>query len=847
MADVAQLGFVVNTDELKAANDQLDKLPTSAGEAERSVKNLNETTEEGSGHVNRFREAVEGVGESIKENIVDAFKQAVAGMVAFFAIEQLTDRLKETAESMDELSKSARAVGSSFASFQAVQVAGELAGQSADAIDAASKRMSKAIGVAAASGKGTSGVFKELGISAQQLAKMPIDVRFATIADKIKTMGLNTSATTALLAKLGDRSGSLTTLFQDGGEAIRNASEDVTKFHLALSTETGVAVEDMMDNFTRLGFAIQGMFNQIVGAVAPVLGPMVGMMATGIANLVGGIGSLLPLLGQAAIIAALVWGPGAIAAVGAMVIGIGTDMVAAMLSFNAVTEANPIALIVTAIGLVILAVYNFRDQIKQIFGVDVGAIMMGAANYFIKIFEVAFAQIGLIWNAFPSVIASATRGAVNYVINSINTMIAVSIAGINVLIDQIKKIPFIGDKVSGINPTVGQISTVGNAQGATDWAGLTGATKALNDYNSTVTKILQSDPMKGIVDSFKDFTTLGKPIESTASGIGTDLSGMGNAASGAAKKLQELQKAYNDVILSATNKIAQDKISIASLGQSAEQTEYLAEKQDLLNQTMKAGIALTPAVLNQLDGLARQEAQTAASAKALSDIYTQGQSVFTGFFSSIAQDIEQGKDVWTSLADAATQALDSILNKAIEVMANAAFNSLWSGGGSSSGGGIGGWISGLLGMGSGTVTSPMQWAGLAVNAKGGVYASGLSDYSNKVVSSPTMFKFATGAGIMGEAGPEAIMPLKRASNGSLGVVAASASNDNAANSNVVMVQPVIYNNASNDVAVTTGQDQNGNLVVQVDKIVAERINSPGSKTHKALKGTFGLNQAVKTR
>jgi tape measure domain-containing protein len=53
-------------------------------------------------------------------------------------------------------------------------------------------------------------------------------------------------------------------------------------------------------------------------------------------------------------------------------------------------------------------------------------------------------------------------------------------------------------------------------------------------------------------------------------------------------------------------------------------------------------------------------------------------------------------------------------------------------------------------------------------AKGGTF-------SNSIVSSPTLFKFADGGttrtGLMGEAGPEAIMPLKRGSDGSLGVQA----------------------------------------------------------------------------
>ncbi|HAV8334058.1 TPA: tape measure protein [Escherichia coli] len=42
-------------------------------------------------------------------------------------------------------------------------------------------------------------------------------------------------------------------------------------------------------------------------------------------------------------------------------------------------------------------------------------------------------------------------------------------------------------------------------------------------------------------------------------------------------------------------------------------------------------------------------------------------------------------------------------------------------------------------------------------------------WSNTIVDTPTYFAFAKGAGLMGEAGPEAIMPLTRAADGSLGV------------------------------------------------------------------------------
>jgi len=61
-------------------------------------------------------------------------------------------------------------------------------------------------------------------------------------------------------------------------------------------------------------------------------------------------------------------------------------------------------------------------------------------------------------------------------------------------------------------------------------------------------------------------------------------------------------------------------------------------------------------------------------------------------------------------------------------------------------------------------------------AQGGIFGRGISGYSNQIINKPTIFPFARGMGLMGEAGPEAIMPLKRGPSGKLGVEASGANN-----------------------------------------------------------------------
>jgi lambda family phage tail tape measure protein len=66
-------------------------------------------------------------------------------------------------------------------------------------------------------------------------------------------------------------------------------------------------------------------------------------------------------------------------------------------------------------------------------------------------------------------------------------------------------------------------------------------------------------------------------------------------------------------------------------------------------------------------------------------------------------------------------------------------------------------------------------------AKGGAFSNGITKFATGgIVNGPTLFPFADGGamqmGLMGEAGPEAIMPLQRGADGSLGVRAAMGGN-----------------------------------------------------------------------
>ena len=126
------------------------------------------------------------------------------------------------------------------------------------------------------------------------------------------------------------------------------------------------------------------------------------------------------------------------------------------------------------------------------------------------------------------------------------------------------------------------------------------------------------------------------------------------------------------------------------------------------------------------------------------------------------------------------------------------------------------------------------------SAQGNVFASpGLHAYANSVVSSPTLFPFASGVGLMGEAGPEAIMPLTRGPDGRLGVSGGAGGN----------VQVNIINNAAGTQATAQKRtDSSGRSVIdvfiaQVKSAIASDISRGSGTIPAAISTTYGLNRA----
>lgn len=132
-------------------------------------------------------------------------------------------------------------------------------------------------------------------------------------------------------------------------------------------------------------------------------------------------------------------------------------------------------------------------------------------------------------------------------------------------------------------------------------------------------------------------------------------------------------------------------------------------------------------------------------------------------------------------------------------------------------------------------------ANISFNAKGGVYDSpSLSSYSGGVYDSPKLFAFAKGAGVFAEAGPEAIMPLAKSPDGSLGVRAIGGAGA-ATQTSAPQVNIVIQSDGTTKTDSTAGYESFGkDIGAYVDqryqKLIARDIR-PGGTIWNATKGS----------
>lgn len=235
------------------------------------------------------------------------------------------------------------------------------------------------------------------------------------------------------------------------------------------------------------------------------------------------------------------------------------------------------------------------------------------------------------------------------------------------------------------------------------------------------------------------------------------------------------QTTLNANLADVDRQFAKDQASLAKqLSKGMDPVEYAA---NLKNLTEAHNEMTTQILQNDANIQAANADWTNGFTKAIQNLADEANNMagavntaVSGAFSSMGD--AMGEFVTTGKLDfksLASSILSDMAKIAARAATNAALSSLFQAGASAFGGGAGAASS----LGS---TAAGYSSSFFPQAKGGGWTGGTQffaqggAFTNSIVSSPTAFGMSGGGrGVMGEAGPEAIMPLARASDGSLGV------------------------------------------------------------------------------
>ncbi|MGE4366213.1 tape measure protein [Thermomonas sp.] len=193
---------------------------------------------------------------------------------------------------------------------------------------------------------------------------------------------------------------------------------------------------------------------------------------------------------------------------------------------------------------------------------------------------------------------------------------------------------------------------------------------------------------------------------------------------------------------------------------SLDQLRELRAQLQAYLQTMAAGSPEQLAAQQGLDELDASIASiTAAQDKFRMQLEDQATNALGSFFNDLIDGAKSFKEAFTDMVRSFLSGIAKMIAQELALRAVRSLFSLFGGGPTANAKGNAFNAGGLQAFARGAV-----FPTIAAFAAGGAF-------TNQVVASPTLFAFANGGqlGLMGEAGPEAIMPLQRGPDGKLGV------------------------------------------------------------------------------
>ena len=712
---------------------------------------------------------------------------AMAAAAAAIAV-AATAMIRSGLQTIDAQAKLAASLDTTVESIQVLERAGDLAGVSMGQIEQATMQLTRRLSQAAAGTGPAAAALDRLRLSAAELQALPLDQRIALIQDRLAEFVPEAERAAVASQLFGDRAGLVFTRIDTA--TLRQATQDVRDFGVVVSDQDAAQIERTNDAISRLGLIWRGLSNQLAVAAAPALEAVAGAMAavarttgplgvairtlfenlgrltayaTGIATLMAGrfvaakIAAAVSVRGLAMALVilrgallrlpfiALIVGAGELVHwFGRLVRGAGGFGNALSLLGDLAREvAERMALGTLAMGLRIIASWSeIKAAIAEALQTSLAAVV-GFGNAVLNTFQGAFEAIKVLWGALPGTIGDFAFQAANALIAGVEAMLNGVGERINGFLEGINT----GLEALGVER---RVSLIGNLElGRIDNPFEGSAAEAGTQARDAFAAAFNSDP---IAPPDLGLDQYASDARTQAAALREMMAGVVSAATAPLQSVAALREAVTASGVAAEAGLNGARAAAEALEDTLEATEEAAGSAGGAGRS--AGDAL------------REGADTARTAwEATTDAVRAAQDRSREIAQGLAQDItgpikdalKSGEFSWQTFASAIAGIAGNLANRLIDLAFKPIENALisaFSGGGAGGSGG-GGFLASLFGFARGGVFGGGQ--DLTAFARGGV------------VDRPTVFPFARGIGLMGEAGPEAILPLRRGRGGRLGV------------------------------------------------------------------------------
>lgn len=244
--------------------DLIAKTGGFSGPIDKAARDLDRQTKGMSKSLDGFASSLKTIGAGIAGFVSGA---AIAGFTG------LAIGIKQTVDSMDELSKSAQKVGITTEELSKLAYAGDLADVSLETLTSSLGKLTKAQAAALDTSSKTAEVFDALGIAVKNAdgSLRSSSAVLGDFAQRFQELGGSPEAVAAGFQLFGRSFQELIPLLKDGREGIQAAGDELERFGGVVTTQAGQAAEEFNDNLTRLKTQFSAIFNQIAQQLLPVL------------------------------------------------------------------------------------------------------------------------------------------------------------------------------------------------------------------------------------------------------------------------------------------------------------------------------------------------------------------------------------------------------------------------------------------------------------------------------------------------------------------------------------------------------------------------------------------------